>query len=203
MEWQHRVTSRAREPDGAWLRDARGTARPIEREPCRLPFFHVAHQLQHRLQPPARGGPPRRAEAESLDDARNPLSVEILARDDDDAAAAEVERGWKDAAVPEGHHGPAAGGDDRLVMLKPLDAPPQRVTKRVDEWIAEGSDGGDLGPFGPGPTPVFGHWKVIGYRLQVTGKKPCNLCPVPCNLRHLRYGSTFTDAVYWPELSFR
>src|SRR5437588_3216978 len=174
MKWQHGIAGRPREPDGPRLRDTRGSARTVERKTGRPPVLHIAHQLQHRLQTAVRGGPARRAEAKALDDARNPLPVEILARDDDDAAAAEVVGGRKDAPVPEGHHGLTAGVDDGVVVMEAFNLPPQRVTERVDDRIAESGDGGDLGPFGPGRTPVVGH---VGPYYR-------------------RYGSTFTDAVY-------
>ena len=34
--------------------------------------------------------------------------------------------------MPEGHHRLAARGDDRVVMLKPFDAPAQRVAEGVE-----------------------------------------------------------------------
>ena len=40
--------------------------------------------------------------AKAVDDPRNPLAVEVLARDHDDAAVAEVVEAGEDAAVPEG-----------------------------------------------------------------------------------------------------
>ena len=61
---------------------------------------------------------------------RDPLAVEILARDDDDAAAAEVICGGQDAAVPERHDRLAAARDDALEVLEPLGAPAQRRAER-------------------------------------------------------------------------
>src|SRR5688572_6276234 len=125
MEWQEWIPRLACQPHRARLRDPGGPPRPIEREPGRLPHFHVLYQLQHRLDAAARRRTARGAVAEALDDTRDPLAVEVLAGDDDDAAAAEVERGGQDAPVPERHHRLAAGRDDGVEMLQPLDAPAQ------------------------------------------------------------------------------
>ena len=65
-------------------------------------LLDVAHELQQRLPRPARRRPARRAVAEPGDDARDPFTIEVLARDDDDAAPLEVDRARQDAAVPEG-----------------------------------------------------------------------------------------------------
>ena len=90
-----------------------------------------------RLRPAARRRSARRAVAEALDDPRDPLAVEVLAGDDDDAAAAEVEGGRQNAAVPERHDRLPARGADRVEMLQALDAPAQRVAERVDQRVAE------------------------------------------------------------------
>ena len=62
--------------------------------------------------------PARGAVAELRDDAGDPLAVEILARDHDDAAALEVDRAGQNAAVPERVNG-LAERLSRLQMLRP------------------------------------------------------------------------------------
>ena len=51
----------------------------------------------------------RRSEPEPVDDARDPLAVVVLARDDDDAAIAEMKSAVQDAAVPDGVNAVPAG----------------------------------------------------------------------------------------------
>jgi len=50
---------------------------------------------------------------EALDDPRNPLAVEVLAGDHDDATLPELEGAWQNASVPEGHDRLRNGGDIR------------------------------------------------------------------------------------------
>src|SRR5688572_28288097 len=144
MKRQHRIAGRLGQPDRSWLRLARGTSGTIDGEARWPPRFHVAPQLQHRALPAARCRPARRAVAEPLDDACDPLTVEVLAGDDDDAAAAEIESGRQNAPMPERHHRLASRGDDRLVVMQALDAPAQRVAERVDYWIAKRRNRGNL-----------------------------------------------------------
>ena len=100
-----------------------GPARAIERERRRLPRRQLAPQLHQRPHAAARRRPARGAVAEPLDDARNPLAVEILAGDDDDAAVAPVEGRRQDPPVPEREDRLAARRDDRVVMGESVDAP--------------------------------------------------------------------------------
>ena len=83
------MTGRAGEPDGAGLRDARRTARAVDREASRTAGRQVAPQLHERARAAARRRSARRAEAEALEDPGDPLAVEVLAGDDDDAAICE------------------------------------------------------------------------------------------------------------------
>src|SRR4029450_4430590 len=94
------------------------------------PRVQVAPQLHQRTRPAPRGRPPRRAEAKARQDARNPLAIEVLAGDHDDAAIAEVVQGGKDAAVPEREDGLVARGDDLVEVAIALDAPGQRPAER-------------------------------------------------------------------------
>ena len=54
---------------------------------------------------------------------RDPLAVEVLAGDDDDAAALEVEVAGEDAAVPEGVDRLPARARDRVDVLGATDLP--------------------------------------------------------------------------------
>src|SRR6185295_1731683 len=101
---------------------------------------HLVHQLLHRLQRSARRRAARRAVSEPLDDPRDPLAVEVFTRDDDDALTTEIEGGREDAAVPEGHHRLTPCGANRVDMLETFGAPPQRVSERVDDRVAEAGD---------------------------------------------------------------
>ncbi len=87
MERQHRIAGRLGEPERTWLGDPGRPARSIHGEPGRFAGRHVALQLQEGLRSATRGRSAGRSIAKPPDDARNPLAVEVLARDDDDAAA--------------------------------------------------------------------------------------------------------------------
>src|SRR5207237_5769618 len=128
------------EPDGARLGDARRSPRPVDRKRRGLSRRHVALQLDERFHRAARGPATRGAVAEALDDSRNPLAVEVLARDDDNAAALEVDRGGQDAAVPESHDRLAAAADDALIPIGAIHAPAERGSKRRDDGITDGRD---------------------------------------------------------------
>src|SRR5262249_28877054 len=97
--------------------------------------------------------------------ARNPFAVEVFARDDDDAAIAEVERGGEDAAVPE--------REDRLPPLVSQQAqhlaaalvPRVRAAQGLDDRHADRGHGGPLEslarrkrhmPSNCGPSPPSG-----------------------------------------------
>src|SRR5207248_8825674 len=99
-----------------------------------------ALHLNQRPAPAARRRSARGAVAEPLDDAGNPLAVEVLARDDDDAAVAEEDRGRQDAAVPERHDRLVAAKDDGVVVLEAVDAPLERRAERGAEAIANRGD---------------------------------------------------------------
>ena len=81
-----------------------------------MPLLHQSLHLHERLDAPTRRRPARRPVAEALDDARDPLAVEVLARHHDDAAIAEEQHARQDAAVPE--------RDDRALTRR--DAPARR-----------------------------------------------------------------------------
>ena len=71
---------------------------------------------------------------------RDPLAVEVLAGDDDDAAAAEVEGRGQDAAVPERHDRLAAARRDRVEVLEPLRTPAQRRAEQRHHAVSERRD---------------------------------------------------------------
>ncbi len=126
----------------------------------------VAHHLQQRLPRAARRRPARGAIAEPGDDARDPLAVEVLAGDDDDAAALEVDRAGQDAAVPE-RVNRLAERLGRLQMLEPVDAVAVGGAERREQRIAEAADGGKL-------RALRGRRRASGARsmkLQVTSYK--------------------------------
>ena len=126
------MPGRAGEKDRAGLRHARGTARPVNRERGGPAQRKVLPQLHERARSAARRGPARRPVPEALDDPGNPLAVEVLAGDDDDAAVLPEERGGQDTAVPEGEDRLLAGGDDRVIVFEPLDAPAICGSERAD-----------------------------------------------------------------------
>src|SRR5204863_8003974 len=101
----------------------------------------------------ARGRSARRAIAEALDDPGDPLAVEVLAGDDDDAAAAEKVGGRKDPAVPERHDGLASGGADRLEVLEAFRAPAQCGAEAGDGAIPDSRDELRLDAAAPRRTP--------------------------------------------------
>ena len=111
----------------------RRTAGAVEREGRGFPRREIAAQLDQRARAAARRRPTRGAVAEAPDDARDPLAVEVLAGDDDDAAIFPEEGCRQDPAVPEGEDGRLAGGDDGLVVLEAVDAPAIRRTKQANE----------------------------------------------------------------------
>src|SRR5262249_15253096 len=103
VERQNGIAGGARKPHGPRLCDARRPARTVESEADRASLGEVAPHLTERACRPARGRAARHAEAEPLDDAGDPLPVEVLARHDDDAAMTEIVEAAKDSAVPERH----------------------------------------------------------------------------------------------------
>jgi hypothetical protein len=103
--------------------------------------------LQQRLAPAARRRSARGAVAELLDDTRDPFTVVILAGDDDDAAALEVDGGWENAAVPERVNRVQPAGGDALNVLGAADLPRPGRSEGAQERISEGGDGGDSARF--------------------------------------------------------
>src|SRR5690606_16797706 len=89
VEREHGVAGDLREPEGAGLRHLGGPAGPVDAERD-APGPHLPHELHQRPARATRRGAARGAEAELLDNPRDPLAVEVLARDDDDAAVLEV-----------------------------------------------------------------------------------------------------------------
>jgi hypothetical protein len=118
------------------LRDTRRTARAIERERNRMAARELTAQLHESTRTTARRRSTRAAIAEAADDARDPLAVEVLARDDDDAAVAPEERGGQDATVPEREDRLLAGRDDRFIVGIAVDAPFVRRGEGLDDGCA-------------------------------------------------------------------
>jgi hypothetical protein len=147
MKRQHWIARRLRQPHRARLRHARRSARPVDRESGRLAGRHVARQLQQRLPRASRRRSPCRAVSEPLDDAGDPLAVEVLARDDDDAAAAEKVGGRKNTSVPERHDRLVTGVTNRVEMMQTLGAPLQRRAQDRNGRITDGGDRSRLKAF--------------------------------------------------------
>ena len=72
-----------------------------------------------------------------LDDPRDPLAVEVLARHDNDAAVAEEIRGRQNAPVPERHDGCPPARQHVVEVGDALGAPPPGPTERRDERTAD------------------------------------------------------------------
>src|SRR5262249_54029477 len=68
-----------------------------------------------------------------LDDARNPLAVEVLARHDDDAAVAPEQGRGQNPSVPEREDWLSARGDDRVVVREAVDAPAIGRAEALDD----------------------------------------------------------------------
>src|SRR5438270_2126900 len=158
MERHHRIAGRLRQPYRAGLCDARGAARSVHGERSGPAGRHVARQLQQRPACAARGRPARRPVAEALDDARNPLAVEVLARDHDNAAPPEIVRRGKDAAVPERHDRLTAAPDDAVVVIDAVALPAKRRSEQRNQPVADDRDQLRLNPFQSRRAPV-GHFR--------------------------------------------
>src|SRR5438094_8518473 len=158
MERHHRIAGRLRQPDGAGLCEPRGAARSVHGERSGPAGRHVARQLQQRPACAARGRPARRAVAEALDDAGNPLAVEVLARDHHDAAPPEIVRRGKDAAVPERHDRLPAAPDDAVVVIDAVALPAKRRSEQRNQPVADDRDQLRLNPFQSRRAPV-GHFR--------------------------------------------
>ena len=76
-----------------------------------------------------------------MENTRDPLAVEVLAREGDDAAVTEVVEAGQDATVPAGQDGLAAGFDDGVVVFGALDLPGERAAQAADEGGGDGGDG--------------------------------------------------------------
>ena len=137
---EERIAGRAGEPHGARLNDACRTARTVDAEGRRMAVRHVVAQLDESARAASRRGPARGAVPESADQPRDPLAVEVLARDDDDPAIAEVQRGRENASVPEREDRPAALALDVGEMRLSLLAPRVGAAERFDDRRANRRD---------------------------------------------------------------
>ena len=99
------MTRRAGEEHGAGLDDPGGAARAVDRERRGMAVRKVPPQLHQGARAAARRGSPGGAVPEPADDAGDPLAVEVLTGDDDDAAVLPEEGGRQDAPVPEREDG--------------------------------------------------------------------------------------------------
>ncbi len=133
MKRQDRLAGGAGKEHGTGLGDTGRTARAVDRERGGLPVRQVAPQLDQRARAAARGRSARGAIAEPPDDAGNPLTVEVLAGDDDTAAILPEERGRQNTPVPESEDGLLAGRDDGFVVLEALNTPSVRGTEGSNE----------------------------------------------------------------------
>ena len=95
MKRQHRIAGRLRQPDAPGCATRAGPRGPSSVKPAGFPAAMSRVSCSSALRAAARRRSARRAVAEALDDAGDPLAVEVLAGDDDDAAAAEVVR-WRE-----------------------------------------------------------------------------------------------------------
>ncbi len=129
----------------AWARLA-GPRGPSSVKATALPGLEDALHLQQSPSRPARRRAASRAIAKTLDDAGNPLAVEVLARDDDDTAAPEVVGGGKNATVPEPQDWRAPRSGERVQVLCAVNLPPQRATEQIDQRITHARYHRNLGP---------------------------------------------------------
>ena len=113
----------AGQPHGARLRDPRRTARTVDGESDRTPGGEVTAQLDERTCAAARRRSSRHAVTESRDDARDPLAVEVLADDDDDAAVAEVVEAPRIRPCQNAMIGCRPGRDDLVEVVVAFGAP--------------------------------------------------------------------------------
>ncbi len=141
---QDRLTGRSGKPHGTRLRHSRGTARTVNGEGDAVTCRKLAAQLHERPGAATGRRAPRRRIAEAFEDARNPLPVEVLAREGDDAAVAEVVEAGQDAAVPAGEDGLPPGIDDGVVMFGALDLPGERAAQAANEGSGHDTDGTGL-----------------------------------------------------------
>ena len=139
MKRQQRTTGRARQPHRTRLRHASRTAGSVQSKAGGMPALDLTLQRQQRPHPSPRGRPRHGAIAEVLDDARDPLPVEVLTRERDDAAIAEEPGRGQDARVPEGDDGDAARLQDLVVMVGAFDLPGDRAAKPGDCLVCNGS----------------------------------------------------------------
>src|SRR5436190_8655444 len=130
---QQRLAGCAGQEHRPCLRHARRAARAVDGEGGRTAAGEIAPQLHQGPRAAARRRAARRAVAEPADDAGNPLAVEVLAGDDDDAAVFPEERGGQDAPVPEREDRLLTRGDDGFVVREPVDLPAIGRSERTNE----------------------------------------------------------------------
>ena len=108
MKRQDGLPGRAGQPGGAGLRHSGRPARAIDGEGDAMARGQLAPKLHERSRAAARRRATGRGVAKALEDPRDPLAVEVLAGERDDAAVAKVVKAGQDAAVPAGEDGLAA-----------------------------------------------------------------------------------------------
>ena len=79
-----------------------------------------------------------------MQDARDPLAVEILTGERCDTPMAEVVEAGQDAAVPAGEDRLAPGFDDGVVVFGALNFPSERAAQAADEGGGGKGDGRGL-----------------------------------------------------------
>ena len=155
---QDRLPRRPREEHGARLDHARRAPRPVDGEGGRTPHREVPSQLHERARTASRRGAARRPEAEPVQDPRDPLAVEVLAGDDDDAAVTEVMEPRQDAPVPEREDRLPAAVDDGLVVLGAGDLPPVGPAEDREQRVSRERDQRRLDPLAGRERHIPSYW---------------------------------------------
>ena len=138
---QDRLPGRPCQPGGANLRHPRRPARAVDSKGDPMARRQLAAKLHEGSSTATGCRAASRRVAKTLENARDPLPVEVLAREGDDAAAAKVVETGQDAAVPAGEDRLAARRDDGVIVLGALDVPCQRAAEATDRRGRGGGDG--------------------------------------------------------------
>ena len=141
---QDRLPGRPGQPGGANLRHPGRPARAVDGKGDAMARSQLPAKLHERSSTAAGCRAASRRVAKTLENARDPLPVEVLAGEGDDATVAKVVETGQDAAVPAGEDRLAARLDDGVIVLGALDVPCQRAAEGADRRGRDGGDGSGL-----------------------------------------------------------